>query len=104
MERGEVWWVDLPEPIGHRPVVLVSRERAIRVRDAIVVAQVTSRIRQIAVEVPLGPEDGMPKPCVVNCDVLHTIPKSDFTKRIMVLSPAKRQALDVALRYSLGLD
>ena len=104
MQRAEVWWANLPQPAGHRPVVVVTREQAIGVREFVVVAQVTSRIRHLPVEVPLGPEEGLPKACAANCDVLITIPKTQLDKRITTLSLAKRQALDDALRYSLGLD
>ena len=66
MKRGEVWWADLPAPVGRRPVLLLSRDRAYAVRSAVTVAFVTTVIRGIPVEVRLGPADGMPKDCVVN--------------------------------------
>ncbi len=104
MLRGEVWWANLPAPTGKRPVVLISRQRAIQVREAVTVAQVTTVIRNIPSEVPLGKEDGLPKSCVVNCDVLQTVPKSLLSNRIAHLSSEKRDQLDEALRFSLGLD
>ncbi len=104
MLRGEVWWANLPAPTGKRPVVLISRQRAIQVREAVTVAQVTTVIRNIPSEVPLGKEDGLPKSCVVNCDVLQTVPKSLLSNRIAHLSSEKRNQLDEALRFSLGLD
>jgi mRNA interferase MazF len=57
MQRGEVWWAKLPSPIGRRPVVLLSRDEAYAVRNAVTVAEVTSTVRGIPVEVELGPED-----------------------------------------------
>jgi mRNA interferase MazF len=104
MLRGEVWWANLPAPTGKRSVVLISRQRAIQVREAVTVAQVTTVIRNIPSEVPLGKEDGLPKSCVVNCDVLQTVPKSLLSNRIAHLSSEKRNQLDEALRFSLGLD
>ncbi|HEY3118450.1 MAG TPA: type II toxin-antitoxin system PemK/MazF family toxin, partial [Chloroflexota bacterium] len=65
MNRGEVWWARLPPPIGTRPVLLVSRGAAYLVRRSISIALITSTIRDIPVEVPLGPADGMPRRCVV---------------------------------------
>jgi len=44
MRRGEVWWAEQPEPIGRRPVVLLSRDEAYKVRNAVTVAQVTTTI------------------------------------------------------------
>lgn len=103
MRRAEVWWADLPPPAGRRPVVLVSREKAIQVRSALIAAQVTTRVRGIPTEVPLGAEEGLPKPCVVNTDVLFTVEKTRLTERAGELSRAKRRALDEALRFALGL-
>ncbi|MBI5473261.1 MAG: type II toxin-antitoxin system PemK/MazF family toxin [Ignavibacteriae bacterium] len=104
MQRGEVWWANLPAPLGKRPVVLVSRQRAIQVRESVTVAQVTTVIREIPSEVFLDKRDGLPKSCVVNCDVLQTIPKGTLDNRITRLSTEKQHELDVALRFSLGLD
>jgi len=28
MKRGEVWWANLPKPVGGRPVLLLSRNAA----------------------------------------------------------------------------
>jgi len=66
MHKGEIWWAKLPSPIGKRPVVLLSRNEAYSVRNAVTVAEVTSTIRHIPVEVNLGTEDGLPKKCVIN--------------------------------------
>ena len=68
MKRGEAWWAELPSPIGKRPVLLLSRNEAYVVRNAVTVAEITTTIRGIPVEVVLGPQDGLPKKCVVNLD------------------------------------
>ena len=46
MKRGEVWWANLPQPLGRRPVVLLSRDEAYSIRNAVTVAEVTRRIRK----------------------------------------------------------
>jgi len=103
MQRGEVWWADLPKPVGRRPVLILSRDRAVQVRESVTIAEITRTIRDIPVEVPLGPEDDLPKKCVVNLDVINTIPKKLLTTRITMLSQAKLQAVETALRFALGL-
>lgn len=103
MERAEVWWADLPKPVGRRPVVILSRDRAIRIRDYVTAAEVTSTIRDIPVEVPLGREDGLPRSCVVNLDVINTIPKKLLTERVSTLTPAKIKSLESALKFALAL-
>lgn len=103
MKRGEVWWAHLPEPAGRRPVVLLSRDSAYRVRSAVTVAPVTRTIRSIPVEVLLDQEDGLPSRCVVNLDDLTTIPKSLIKERISVLSAERVQQIDEAIRFALDL-
>jgi mRNA interferase MazF len=53
MRRGEIWWAELEPPAGRRPVVLLSRDEAYKIRSLIIVAPITARIRRIASEVPL---------------------------------------------------
>jgi len=103
MQRGEVWWADLPPPAGRRPVLLLSRNRAYQVRTSVTVAVITRTIRGIPVEVQLGPEDGMPALCVVNADDILTIPKSLLKERITLLPPDKLSAVASAVRFALDL-
>lgn len=104
MRRGEVWWAELSGPAGRRPVLLLSRDEAYQVRKLVTVAPVTTRVREIPVEVPLGPDDGLPKPCVANLDSLVTIPKARLKKRITGLGRAKLQAVESAIRFALGME
>jgi mRNA interferase MazF len=103
LKRGEVWWADLPPPAGTRPVVLLSRDEAYAVRSLVIVAPVTTRIRNIPSEVPLGPGDGLPRPCVLNVDTITTIAKASLRQRIAGLSPEKMRAVETAIRFALGL-
>ena len=103
MERGEVFWANLPGPAGRRPVVIVSRSEAVRVRNAVTVAPVTRTIRRIASELPLGRDEGLRVRCVANCDSLKTVSKRLLTKRLGSLDSHKLVALDDALRYALGI-
>jgi mRNA interferase MazF len=75
MKRGEVWWAQLPQPIGRRPVLLLSRDSMSPARGEITVAYLTSNIRHRDVEVLLTSADGMSRNCVANLDSINTIPK-----------------------------
>ena len=103
MKRGEVWWAELPDPAGRRPVVLLSRDAAYRVRSAVTVAPVTRTIRNIPVEVLLDRNDGLPSRCVVNLDDVTTISKSFLKERITALSAERLQQIDDAIRFALDL-
>ena len=103
MRRGEVWWAELPPPIGRRPVLLLSRDAAYSVRTSVTAAVITRTIRNIPVEVLLGQEDGMPIECVVNLDNILTMPKSRLTERITTLSAEKMTAVVKTIVFALDL-
>ena len=104
MNRGEVWWVEMPLPAGRRPAVLLSRNSAYRVRAAVTIAPITRTVRNIPVEVLLGQRDGMPTRCVVNLDDITTIPKLLIKQRITTLSADRIQEIDDAIRFALELS
>ena len=104
MRRGEIWWAELEPPAGRRPVVLLSRDEAYNVRSLVIVAPVTTRIRHIPSEVPLGIDDGMPQDCVANLDTITTIPKDCLQSRLTVLSTKRLKEVRAAIHFALGLE
>lgn len=103
MKRGEVWWVRFPPPAGRRPAVLISRNQAYRMRAAVTVVPVTRTTRNIPVEVPLGADDGIPRPSVANADNITTVPKRWVEQYLTTLSSAKLEALERAIKFALDL-
>ena len=60
--HGEVWWCELPD-VGRRPVVVLSRDEAVRGRRRAIVAPCTTNVRGLPSEVLLEPgEDPVPRP------------------------------------------
>jgi mRNA interferase MazF len=104
MKRGEVWWAALPKPAGRRPVVLVSRDEAYQVRELVIVVPVTTRVRELPTEVPLGRDEGMPRRCVANADALTTIPKGTLVEYAGALSAERLGQLESAIRFALGFE
>jgi mRNA interferase MazF len=104
MKRGEIWWADLPRPAGRRPVLLLSRDEAYAVRTQVTVAPITTRMRNIPVEVALGPAEGLPRLCVANLDTIVTIPKAALRDYLTVLSQARLTEVDEAIRFALGMN
>jgi mRNA interferase MazF len=103
MNRGEVWWYELPES-GRRPGCVLTRQAAIPVLNAVLVAPATRTTRTIATHVHLGPDDGMPSECALTFDNLVTVPKALLTERITRLRPAKLAELCTALGIATGCD
>ena len=85
-------------------MLLLSRNDAYEVRALVTVAPVTTRVRAIPVEVPLGAADGVPRACVVNLDTITTIAKSSLRERLTVLSGVRMAEVEDALRFALGMD
>jgi len=65
---------------------------------------VTTRMRDIPVEVRLGQEEGLPRRCVANADTITTIPKDALAEYAGILGPDKMAALDGAIRFALDLE
>jgi mRNA interferase MazF len=104
VKRGEIWWAELAPPAGRRPVLLLSRNEAYAVRELVMVAPLTTRIRGIPSEVSLGDEDGVARVCIVNLDTITTIAKASLRERLTALSADKLKAVEQALHFSLGLE
>ncbi len=104
MKRGEIWWAELLPPAGRRPVLLFSRNESYAVRELVIVVPVTTRVRHIPSEVPLGLDEGLPKPCVINLDAITTIAKSSLSEKLTSLSAGKMKAVESALHFVLDLE
>jgi len=102
MRRNEVWWAELKSKT--RPVLLVSRDSHIKTRDLILAVPLTTRERGLVTQIPLGPEDGLPKACVADAGTLLLVHKSQLSRFIVTLSSRKTADVNAALSYALGLD
>ena len=102
--RGDIVWADAPEPMGRRPVCVLTRDSAIPVLERITVAGVTRTIRGLPSEVAVGEGEGLPAPSVINCDDIARVPKLVLDPdRVGRLDEARRIELDRALRFALDI-
>lgn len=86
-------------------MLIASRNVAVPVLAAIVVAPITRTVRKIASEVRLGPDHGLPEECAANCDNLLTVPKDRFDRvPVGELGIQKVMELDGALRFALEIS
>lgn len=82
-QQGEVWWTEIEE--RRRPVLVVSRTRAMPSLHKVVVAPVTRTVRGIPTEVPVGRASGLAAEGVASFDNLTVVPRhrlSDFVGHI----------------------
>ena len=89
MKRGEIRWYTFQPPDKRHPVLVLTRDSVIPYLNEVVIAAVTSAIRDIPSEVLLDVEDGMPQTSVINFDHLYTVPKGKIGKLITTLSEEK---------------
>ena len=102
MQRGEIWFAKVPRG-GDRPVLVLTRDPLADRLSAIVVATLTRTRRGIVSELALSPEeDGVPSACLVNFDALHTLPVSDFRRRVTQLSPRRMTLACARARSAIG--
>jgi mRNA interferase MazF len=104
MRRGEVWWANLGEPWGRRPVLLVSRDEAYLHRRWVMVAPLSTAIRDNPSFVTLDPElDGIPKPSAVNLESIQTVQKDWLDTYIVRLRDEQLRAVERAIHFALRL-
>ena len=100
--RGGVWMYDFRHPDKRRPVVVLSRNEAIRALHTVMVAPVTSTIRGIPSEVGVGLREGLKHESVVNLDHVQTIERARLARCIGRLDARKLRAVCRALNVATG--
>jgi mRNA interferase MazF len=103
MKQGEVRWYKFTHPDKKRPVLILTRNSIIEYLGEVTVAPLTTTIRNIPSEVPLGRNEGMVKECAVNCDHIQTVSKSKLGAVIATLSASKLSEVRQAVLFALGL-
>lgn len=92
--QAELWLMETPNQ-KRRPILVVSRDESIPVLNNIVVAPVTSTLRDIPTCIPVGPEQGIDHDSVATFDNLAAVPKSVLTTRLGQLGvDGRRQICD----------
>jgi mRNA interferase MazF len=112
MERGEIWWAELPDPTAsepgfRRPVVVVQSNAFNRSRIRTVIAVVlTSNLRLAEapgnVLVPSS-DSGLPKDSIANVSQVITVDRAFLTERCGRLPAHLIRSVDEGLRLVLSL-
>ena len=100
MKQFDIMWATLPAPIGRRPVLLLTRTAAYAYLNKVLIAEVTSTVRDIPQEVSIGEAKGS-LASAVNFDNIHVIPKASIGRRIGAVSATRHVEIKRALGYAL---
>jgi mRNA interferase MazF len=87
-----------------RPVLILTRELVRPHLTHVTVAPITSTIRGLSTEVPVGRDNGLAQDSVVNCDNIVTIPTAALRRQLGYLLPSQESTLSQALRAAFDLD
>jgi mRNA interferase MazF len=104
VRQYEIRWANLPPPVGRRPVLLLTRTTALSYLSKVIVAEVTTTVRNIPQEVPLGRRERLLRASVANLDNVHVVPVGALGDRIGAVSPARYREVKRALGYALDWD
>jgi mRNA interferase MazF len=99
--RGVVWMASLDKK---RPVVVLTRDPMGRYLHSVLVAPVTSTIRGLSTEVPLGRECGLKVASVANLDNTQLVARDRLVRRIGSAPAPVMEAMCVALTIATGCD
>lgn len=100
--RGEVWWAEAPH-VSRRPVVVLSRDAAVRGLRRALVAPCTTVVRHLPSEVGLDPVgDPVPRACVVALDAVESLSVGLLTERLGRLSD--HRLLEVCAALAVSVD
>jgi mRNA interferase MazF len=81
-----------------RPVLILTRELVRPHLRRVTVAPITTTVRGLSTEVPVGTTNGLDAESVVSCDNILTVPRSDVGRRIGYLQPSQELELAEAIR------
>ncbi len=88
--RGDVWWGEAPDEKG-RPFLVVSRDAANAAMRRVLVAPVTTRVRDLPSELALGSAEGLPVPSVASFDNIRPFPKAMLVRRLGALGARQHE-------------
>ncbi len=113
IQRGEIWWADLPEPTRsesgyRRPVMVVQSDDFNRSRIATAIVVVITSNLKLA-EAPGNvflPQNatGLSKDSVANISQVLTVDKNFLTEKIGDLPTYLLEQVEVGLRLVMDLD
>lgn len=98
-----MWFADVPGD-KHRPVLVLTRDPMGRLLHSVICAPVTTTIRGLATEVPLGKDAGMAGDSVANFDNTLLVARARLIRRLGRAGTATMQHACKALAIATGCD
>jgi mRNA interferase MazF len=103
VRRGEVYWFRFAPPDKRRPVLVLTRSALLGHLATVTVTALSRTIREVASEVVVGPEHGLPLKCAANLHNVFTLRRRDLGAFVATLPPDVMSRVDRALVFALGV-
>ena len=87
-----------------RPVVVLTREAARAAMTKVTIAPITSTVKGLSSEVPVGPDIGLEQPSVISLDNVVTIPADLLGRSVGFLTSEQEALLAKAVVLAYDLD
>lgn len=86
-----------------RPVLVLTRSQVRPFLNNVTVAPITTTVRGLSTEVPVGGINGLNSECIVSCDNITTVPTSALGRQIGILLPEQEPGLAQAILAAFDL-
>lgn len=86
-----------------RPVLVLTRDIVRPHLSRVTVAPITTTVRGLSTEVPVGPANGLDHDSVVSCDNAVTVPADALGRQLGFLLADQEPALSEAIRTAFDL-
>jgi len=87
-----------------RPVLVLTRELVRPHVGRVTVAPITTTVRGLSTEIPVGRANGLEAEGVVSCDNIITVPTATLGRQIGFLLPTQEAFLTTAVHAAFDLD
>ena len=102
LRRGEIWQYRFKSPDKRRPVLVLTRQEVLPLLRTAMVAPVTSTVRGLPSEVPVGADEGLKHPSAINPDHVQTVDQRLLHHYVGSLSEARMREVRRALALAAG--
>lgn len=112
INRGEIWWASLPDPVGStpgfkRPILIIQSNEFNKSKiNTLIAVAITANTRLAGAPGNIllsAKKSKLPKESVINVSQVITIDKSFLTAKVHALSNAIMDQVDEGLRLVLKL-
>jgi mRNA interferase MazF len=86
-----------------RPVLVLTRDPVRAAMRRVTVAPITTTVKGLSTEVPLGPPNGLEEPSVASCDNIITIDKANLGRHVGFLFERQEAQLTAAIVNAFAL-